>query len=591
MSVQAQSAIRQVGRRYCPVWVRSILLQAGASVMTFLRAPYYAVTTVLGQFILPREDPADEVVGHGAGKAVGGLVYWLMIAKKARKFGLFGLAHDCYMGMPLSVHNWPLSIAALVKLGYRRTVYISVLILAAGLAWLAVAAGHPYAIVLVPLILFSTYCTFNIYAGVLELLPWGLFIAAFACATQQLYLFTGICLAGIILSHPGAALSSMLTLICYGVLSGHSAHGLFEMTLAAAALSFWFVIPYLRCRRMLGRERIINEVWQAKYSWSSASAYQFGIYALFLSAVILSGERSLSSLYLILPLMALVYNIKRYWLFSAYTLYNYMMVSGAVYLVLHPTILPIIAYLFVIYTPCSTLLWSGKASFKGFDLTPLTLGNTRGSIQEMFAGLKPGRVAVELGDRSHPGWTYMASLGYILADMDVDLFNNAYAEVGDVRIFHKYCRHLNGSATQKEFETACRDAGIKYIVCLTDEFAATCAARRYVQHGQSIQAQISNEEQLSPVSLAVFELPLESSIIKPPVEVTQSPNRLQFQAEAGTNYHLTLTCFPGWRASQNGRGIRMADDSPGISIRCTEDGPVDLTYSYRNYFRRQEIVR
>src|SRR5256885_12053134 len=47
-----------------------------------------------------------------------------------------------------------------------------------------------------------------------------------------------------------------------------------------------------------------------------------------------------SSLFLVLPILALFYNVKRNWVFSAYTLYNFMMVCGAVYIVQHPAVLP-----------------------------------------------------------------------------------------------------------------------------------------------------------------------------------------------------------------------------------------------------------
>src|SRR5262245_215018 len=73
-------AAREVARNTLP-------LQPLLTVVVLLRSPIALLREVFAKFLLSREDPAEPDVGFGAGKGVGGLVYWLNLTRKARRYG------------------------------------------------------------------------------------------------------------------------------------------------------------------------------------------------------------------------------------------------------------------------------------------------------------------------------------------------------------------------------------------------------------------------------------------------------------------------------------------------------------------------
>src|SRR5215212_4868848 len=108
------------------------IAQPVLSVLIIVRLPYYIVREVVQVLIVTKEQRDDEIIGFGSDKGVSGAIYWLYLANKSARYGLFGLAHDSYAGIPLGLHGWPLATFLLQKLGFRRFVYASAGLAAVG---------------------------------------------------------------------------------------------------------------------------------------------------------------------------------------------------------------------------------------------------------------------------------------------------------------------------------------------------------------------------------------------------------------------------------------------------------------------------
>lgn len=578
--VVAQGLFRRIVERLNPPY---LFRQPFISTMLLLHLPIYVSQQIIGKFILTPEHPEDEFTGFGKGKGVGGLIYWLTWTKKVKCYGLFGIAHDTYMGMPLSVHSWPLATDALGKLGFRRYVYLSAILLAIGLGWLSFTSNHPWSLILIPFILSSTYFLFNIYISTWEILAWGFGFLVFAATYAHLPAVAGIFLAYAVLTHPGASL--LIGVISAGFMAANG-YSLFEFVclgVPTTVLVTWWVIPYLRSRHKMGRDFMINEIWKYPYVWDDESIYQFAIYAIFFLVSLLSTTLAWS-LILLFPLILLYYNIKIHWTFSKYTIYNCMLLVGAVYLAVHSNIWALIVYLLMIYTS-NRIMWLRSGSFWGFDLTPAVLGDTRQKVKSIFTNLKPGRVALEIEkSRTHIGWSLIGSISYIMANENIEILNAGYAEIGDSRIFEQYCQYFNVKATPEEFEIACRESGVKYIVAFTDGFCKQLDARGYKQVGRLSDLYLSEMPNDRAVSLTLYELPWQAQQIVPETQIQVLPGEIRFKALAGQTYLLRYGFFPGWRAFQHGKRIPLKDAQPGMALIAEHDGEVILKYRYWHYW-------
>lgn len=556
------------------------------SILIIFRLPYYVITQVIGKFVLSKESPKDESIGFGRGKDVGGLIYWHAITKRIDRFGLFGLVSNSYMGFPLSVHSWPISILILKSIGYRKFVYLSSLLLGFGLSWVSLLSGNSYMLALIPLILFSTYYIFNIYSSTLEILAWGFGFLAFAAFFANFQILAGILLAASVLSHPGASMLIGITTFLFGFLDGRPLADIVYMGITTGIFVIWWLIPYWRSRDKLGRDIMINKIWQYPYSWSPETIYQGLIFSVFILMNIIEGGHEYVLLILPLPLFVLYFNVKKRWVFSQYTIYNFVLFIGGIYSCINPNIFSIITFLLMIYT-CGEVIWRNSDSCWGFDLTPVKVGPSRERVVELFDSLKPGRIALEMEMSKFQITSNFASyLDYILADLDVDLLNTAYAEIGDHQILNNYCMYINAETTRDQFESICKKIGIQYIVSFTDEFQQELLRRGYKLIGTLSDIHFSanpNKKNVLNI-ITLFELPWKASIIEPETVIEVSYNEIKFFAEANQDYFLSYSAFKGWRAFQKGESIEIKDAQPGLLIKAEHDGEVIVRYSYHNYW-------
>jgi len=562
----------------------SFILQPFISIIIIVRLPYYVVREVFGNYMMTKEKKGDEFVGFGKGKAANNIIYWLAITKKAKKYGLFGLAHDNYMGLPIGLHNWPFAVLTLGSLGFRNYVYLSALLLGIGFGWIGIAAGHPTLLWFMPLIFLSTFFLYNVNVGNWEILAWGLSALSMAGYFIHWPLMSAIFLALVLLTHPGVALITCVFLTAFSLLDQRPVMDLAVFYLLSAIFVIWWLIPYREASSKLGRNHIINKFWDNQMNWSLPSLYQAFIFFLFLCAAIMTGKNKALAVLLILPLVFLYYNTKVKWIFSGYTITNFMLFSGAIYLALQPSLIAGFMYLLVIYTSNAMLWLYPGVSLWGFDLTPLTYGETGPKVLRAFNSLPAGRIAVEMSKKHSHTWDVMPSLGYILADSNIEFFNGGYTENGDHHIFEKYCQYFNIEATSSQFESACQEAGIQYFVTCSPGFTQELRQRGHPVVTTLDNLYFSRTPNEAPVSLTIFKLPWEATLIEPKTEIIASVNSIRFTAKQGIKYWIKYSSFKGWHAWQGNDRIDIEDANPGILIKALRDGEVALKYSLANYW-------
>ena len=205
-------------------------------------------------------------MGFGEGRATGGLVYWYTLTQKAARYGLFGIVHDTYLGNPLSVHSWPLAIAFLGKLGYRKYIYLSHRrCCPSDCCALSISAGNPGIALLIPIVILSTYYINNLYIGTWEPLAWSFGLLAMAAFLNQMPVLAGIFIAATLLTHPGVCELTVASIVVFGITQSGALLVFPKLLMAggvAAGLTVWFLIPYFRSGNKLGRDAIIRGVFR-----------------------------------------------------------------------------------------------------------------------------------------------------------------------------------------------------------------------------------------------------------------------------------------------------------------------------------------
>ena len=559
------------------------LIQPLAAAILIVRAPVYFWRELLRHFCLSRSDTANPIVGYGAPRGAGGLIYWDLLVRKSRRYGLYGLATDTYFGQPLSVHSWPLAIVILRALGYRAFIAVSTALIVGAMVMLVAYGGHAGALWLLPLILCSTYFTLNLNSGTWELLAWGIASVAVVVFVLGHPILCGLLLAATLLSHPGVCELAIMIVALATFVFHLPLLSLVIAGLSSIPLSLFFVGPYWRSRRKLGRQIVLNRVFAPSRKWNLASFYNFACYIAFAIAALFSPAPRITIALLLLPALLQFTNTKLTWVFSNYTISNLFLVVGWIELVLYPAVVPLIVYLLVIFTEPSLLSSVRSTPLHGFDLSPLRLGRTADRVRRAFAGLTGGRIAFESNGLGTEMSYNVATISWILADDPLDLFNAAYSEVGDAAVYFKFVQAFQPSATREELESACRGSGVKYVVAFTDAFMCRLNEYGFRFVTQERGLLLSHLDDV-PADVAIFEFGEEVTLIEPPVAVDMATNILTFRPQIMGVYVLRYTAFKGWRATQNGRHVPIGDASPGMLLHVVDAAPVTLRYRYWNYF-------
>lgn len=558
-----------------------VLAQPLLSLAIVLRSPQHLMRHLIAQFA-NGADHDDPVVGHGRGKGSGGLVYWLSLVESSRRFGVFGLDHRQYFGVPLSVHSWPAALALLRYAGYRLFTLISIGIIVAALA---AAGGTTAAAILVPaIVLTSTYLSFNIYVGTWELLSWGLGLVA--VVSGGVWPVGGGSLGLAILAHPGAGALLAPVFAVYAIARHGVVDGALGVTMAVVC-SVWFVVPYLRSHTRLLRLQWTKEAARQVNVWSLSTVYQLAGALVGPLIVLLQPRIPVTDLllFLVYPCVVFYVNTAIVWYFSQYTITNLMLVSFACYCALHPS-LALMLWLVLFVNTSPAALFPGCDRTRSFDLTPVRLGRGRQAILDLFSNV-PGKIGFETNGIGNDPYRYeIAALTYVLSATETELLNGGYAELGDPDVFTAVTRRLNGVVPRSEFEEACQCGFISTIAVFSDGFRAQCHSRGYPVVGELSGLRLSaSPASTEPVTITLFALRNAGHQDDPWSVVGRNLIKVNM------GVRLPLTPFVGWGIEEPADGGRLIDCKPGMAADDPTAHAVLLRYRYRNYFRRQRLSR
>lgn len=567
-----------------------------APFIIMFRLPYFFIKVVIGNFILPREDKNDEFIGFGPYRRLSGHVYFLGKAKMVKKYGSFGIAHDDYMGTPVSLNRSPLDALLLRYVGYRKFVGISVLLLAIAFIWIIIYTGKIFLLALLPLIFLSSYFIKSIFVGHLEFLPWAflsLSLVSFILGQIEL---SALFFSLIILSHIGIALIGgfcILTIVGYNIFYGYpimsTILSLLIFGMIVVAITSFFVVPFIKNRHKLSRDELLNKHrrGEGRWRWYPNVLTQAIVYSVFVCSIFFLIPVSELHFMVLLPLLALYINTKIRWLFSAYTLELAMLTIGTIFILFNPSLISILCFLYLIYTSPAILLsnYYGVTPYQ-FTLKPITLGFLRGKIKELFLQVPKGaRVALEAGHLDIKGlfYLYNAHLSYLLVEEDVELLNGYAPEWVEANIYLNIVRYIESQTSEGKLKEVLKKGGAKYILVYTPEFKTNLRKYAYKEIGSVDCRELKQIDIPGPI-ITLFEAPFNTSIIEPDTELVIKPNYIQFRAKRNTTYLLKYNYYSGWRAFQDGKRIKIEDAYPGMIIKAPGDDEIVLKYRYRHYW-------
>ncbi len=565
-----------------------------APFIIMLRLPYFFIKVVVKNFILPREDKNDEFIGFGPYRRLSGHVYFLGKAKMVKKYGSFGIAHDDYMGTPVTLHRSPLDALLLRYAGYRKFVGISVLLLATAFIWIIIYTGEISFLALLPLIFLSSYFIKSIFVGHLEFLPWSflsLSLVSFVLGQIEL---SALFFSLTILSHIGIALIGgfcILTIVGYNIFYDYSIMStilsLLIFGMIVGATTSFFSVPFIKTRHKLSRDELITKHWGWESRWSFGTLTQAIVYSIFVCSIFFLIPISELHFMVLLPLLALYINTKIRWIFSAYTLELAMLIVGTIFILFNPYPISILSFLYLIYTSPIILL-SGYYGVTPYQITlkPITLGPLRGEIKDLFLQVPKGaRVALEAGpeDKKRLFYIYNAHLSYLLVEEDVELLNGQAPEFVEANIYLDIVRYIDSQTSEGKLKEALKRGGAKYILVYTPEFKTNLIKYGYKEIGSVDCRELRQIDTPGPM-ITLFEAPFNTSIIEPGTELFIKPNYIQFRAKESITYLLKYNYYPGWRAFQDGKRVKIEDAQPGMIIKAPQDGEIVLKYRYRHYW-------
>jgi hypothetical protein len=531
-------------------------------------------------------------MGFGGGKGFTGLIYVLPKSKMAKKYGLFGIAHDDYMGTPVTLHRGFVDMAIFRSFGFRKTVGISVALFTIAFTWLILPTNNLYLLIILPFIFCSSYFIEQIFVGVLEILSWPFFALSFVSYYNGDVILAAIFFALLICSHVGIGLLYGLSItlyvatnILYGVTAMPSLFEFLIFSCLTSALTLPYLIPFIKSRAKLSRDELINKHYGGTY-WSKGDIIQATFYSIFVISAFLFIPLTPIHYLLPLPLLILYLNISKKWIFSAYTVEMFMLVTGALFISLNPELVVIAPYLYLIYTSPSILTpYIQGATKYEFSLKPVTLGIKKQEVINLFSKVTKGsRIALEGGAiEGTTAYQFNVVLSYLLVDIDLELLNGYAPEFVESSIYLDMVRYLDCESSQELLKKVILKAGANYVVAYDEKFKQNLRKFNFKELGTVDWKELTlARNTLGPV-ITLFEVPFDAQIIEPETELITSPNMMRFGAKEGITYFLKYNYYKGWKAFQKNNLI-IEDAHPGMSIKAPQDGEIVLKYRYRHYW-------
>ena len=558
-------------------------------------SPFYFVKEILNNFILQKEDKNDPIIGWGLFKKMSGSTAFWGRAKMAEKYGVLGINYRDYMGFPISLHRSPLDIFFLNKLGYKKYVYLSIVLIAISCFQIAFYTGNYFVLFILPFVFCSTYFIKSLIICHIEFLAWGFFSLSLASYFTNQIVLSGIFLALSILTHISIGMIGAFCIFTFSLFEVLLTQSIYPTLLdflvcsiITGFISILFLGPFVMNRHKLSRTELLNIMYGWKPSLSFRDFYAGVIYGLLILSLFYFIPISPIHFVSIIPLLMLFYNIRIRWIFSEYTIELAMLFLGLLIILIYPHPLMIAVYIYLIYTSPKLQIgaYYGISEFK-ISITPITLGYTREKIINLFKALPiNSRVALESGSRikNANAFEYNCLLSYVLVNENIELANAYGPELVESSIYFNIDQYLHENATKGQVKTALINGGANYIAVYSENFKNKLESWGYTVIDTVDCRELELNDLIIGPSIYLLNAPYKTNTIKPLSNLIFYPNQIKFYANAHTRYFLKYNYYSGWQAYQNGIRINIEDAKPGMFIQSNDKGWIDLRYRYVNYW-------
>lgn len=560
-----------------------------APLISIITLPFYLITQLFPALL--RID--KEFIGFKF-TYLGAHYFYSGKAKMAKKFGLFGIDHEDFLGTPVTLHRSPLEIFLLQKLGFTKFILFSLSIIAIPLA--IIAKDNSVAmLILIPLILFCTFFVKSIILGHTEFLGWGLLLTSI-----YLYLSGNIVLSAVffgltLLSHINIAIIGFITIVSiattniiitqefWQIFSNMLIYGVIVLCITG-----FFIIPFIRTLNKLSRDKILNNNtgWNKRLNpFALAKAL---LYLPLMLYCLLAFKFDSVSILIIIPFIILVFNTRIKWIFSEYTLELSNVLFPAVFIFYHPNAINILLFLYFIYsTPMiiSPLFSSSKIS--SYELKEIKYDTFKKKLLTKLKKLPAhSRIALEDYPRNSRTKTdyFNSFLSYIFIETDLELLNGFGVEFVEYDIYSKYIQFINAHSDIKKLKSIFSETGCKYVIAYDDAFRKKLTKCGFKEIFSIDTDSISEHKAISIRTVTLFKNNEETELIEPKTTLNIRPNHIEIDAKANMEYLLKYSYFPGWRATQNNNKLIIKDAHPGMIIKSKENKKIIIEYKYRNYW-------
>jgi glycosyltransferase domain-containing protein len=569
---------------------------------------------VLLNFILPREDKNRPFISAGENGRTFGVVYWYMIAKRAKRNGVFGYSFGTDMGVPASLFHFPLSTFLISKFRFRVVYLLGFLMVLAGtLSFYYFGADFGIAAVLLVtfLLMMSNVVWEHASLGVYEILAWGFGVLALAFYALGHGTVCGVLVGLAVLSHLGTATLICFFLLAYAVLNCTFLEFLMTGTVAFITASCWF-IPYFLQRRRVARTRVINDEWDCKYKFGNLRLAQFFTYLAFsISLLLFSRDTGLSALSAI-GLLVAYYNAKIKWIYSPYTVRMFQAIVGMFCLSQAFNVYSFGFLLYFLYLPPKLLSWKNHVEEFHYNLSLSSLDGLIDKTEEFFSGLgRSDRIGFELGSkRSGRNCTLehiSAFYSYFLSDKDCEIFNTGMVQMVKFDLYKNTCSKFNIQRRPKpkqaptiesvisnllqsdtvfsdELRRAIFISGVTAIVAYTDSFKKMLEENGFTRR-QTMKFRYVQGGAVADEEAVLYTVPLLNERAKPKADVQVGRNCLNVRFPAKGDYILKYSYDVGFVCRQGTKKLELTDDGNGmILVKDAEPGEAVIRYYHRRLF-------
>jgi len=571
----------------------SIFMLIFSPLFSILLLPEFIFKEVLFNFILPEEFEDTPFIHIGKNKRLSGVIYWYAFIKRAIRHGYFGYAFNEYMGVPVSLFHFPLSMFMMSKIRFRGLFLSGMVILFLGMSILYFTGEGVGLIGLILVIPFYIVCNVvweHASLGVYEILSWGFGVTALVLFLSGHGLFAGILIGLAVLSHLGAATLICAIIFILTIFQGFYLDFLITAVIAFLVSGFWF-IPYFLNRQRVTRMKMINEEWGNKRKFGLARSIQFVVYLVFALTFIVHSKNIGFFIIVSFPLLIAYLNAKVKWLYSPYTVRMFQAITGMVCLSQEFNLLSFAIFLYFLYLPPSFLSWENHEDEFHFSLAQDNGNELIKKTGELFSVFeKNERLGFELGSKqSGRNLLYedlSAFYSYFLMDKPSEVFNTPMIQLVKYDLYSDTCSKFNRSVEHDVLIDGIAKSGVTSIVAFSRKFKMHLERNGFTKKNE-IEFQHHFKGTIRQVKPAIYKIPFVNDRSNPVAGIKVAKNQLVIRIPQDGDYVLKYSYTPALVCKQNGKKLTIMDDGTGrIKIFSAKEGEVVIGYSYLKLFRK-----